>query len=296
MGPNFEELSAAQSAVIVKWLGDQGLDTKDFQKKLELWLSHIPENLRETVIKILPNFKFYDNDRVGKAWSSRGSLLSYHLKEHGITKSSIRTVIENSHKDSSALVQYVISKTSINSLIAEDSILTVDDVAKLAVEDQYIFLYFNDTIGTGDQFIREIWSKIKTRAKKCIVVALNIAPEGMNKLKNLDSRITLIPNEPTRNTLKQLLADGTIKQEEFDKVTEHGDHLVGAGKGLGYGSCALLLAYHYQCPNNTLPIFWATKNFDDTDRPALFEYKSKKGDSSPQSAVSQARESSSLEK
>ena len=141
------------------------------------------------------------------------------------------------------------------------------------------FIFFNDTHGTGNQFVKDFKSTINTIGEdRCAITCLCITQIAIDRFKNEFPKIALLqPNFQSTKTIFQHQDNNKLTSSDIELIKKLGEKVYSKGV-LGYKDSGLLIAYSHQCPNNTLPIIWANGNNNKVDGSAypwnpLFEYK-----------------------
>lgn len=130
--------------------------------------------------------------------------------------------------------------------IKKNDILSAERVNRL-------FILFNDTHGSGKQFVSDFSDFIDlVGAENVLIVCLSITNSALDRFKNNLPEIKIIPEVPTP-TLFEL---NVFTQKEIKMIAELGNKVYPEHPN-GYDGVGLLVAYYYQCPNNNLPIVWA---------------------------------------
>ena len=95
------------------------------------------------------------------------------------------------------------------------------------------------------------------------VVSVAIAREAIAAFQTeLGTAVSLIPSEPAH------AAQDVLTKEEMLRVREVGERVYRKWP-VGYGNTSLVVAYYFQCPNNSLPILWADGANNKSDGSAL---------------------------
>src|SRR5262249_34829079 len=131
----------------------------------------------------------------------------------------------------------------------------VVELSRLPEHDvsQTLLVLFNDTHGSGNQFIREVWPAVdglQERPPAVFVAAVTIAKEAIKRFATQLPGVHVIPGMPTPN------ARDLFSAETYARLKAIGERVY-PKHPVGYGGTALLSAYYFQCPNNTLPLIWA---------------------------------------
>ena len=160
-----------------------------------------------------------------------------------------------------------------------------------------VLILFNDTYGSGKQFTREIWPRINSLSEKplkIILVAVTIAEAALKKFRSELPDVHIVPDEPALSALD------VFSEGEFQRLKELGQRVY-PEHPIGFGDTALLTAYYFQCPNNSLPLIWANgKNNAASGHPArpwspLFPYYPKtRSTSFPASIIHEEEDSQKL--
>lgn len=138
--------------------------------------------------------------------------------------------------------------------LADGQTLSPAQIKKLkkAERKKKILIFFNDTHGTGNQFLtRELCEVPYADFAAAFVVAVTFAEPALKRFeKELPDKVKLL------SAFKAPSAEHEFSGAEFRKIKQLGA-LIYPRNPLGYGDCGLLTAYWFQCPNNSLPIIWA---------------------------------------
>jgi len=141
------------------------------------------------------------------------------------------------------------------------------------------FIFFNDTHGTGNQFVGEFKTLIDSiDQSKCAIISITMTEIALDRFKTEFPSIALIqPSFQSTKNIEKHQDDTTLNSKDIKLLKELGEKVYSKGV-LGYKYTGLLVAYAHQCPNNTLPIIWANGKNNEVDGYAypwspLFEYK-----------------------
>ena len=241
------------------------LNHSEFYGRLGRWLSNFDElSDRDLALSLLLDLDFYSETRFEEALTDR--LASLKRKEIHVSgpKKNAFVVLPPNPVDSAARHGWLISKIGG---LAGSEVQRFDQLSAKSIGDHFL-VFINDTHGSGDQFIREIWTKLESmgvRAGRVVVVGIAIAQKAHDRFQQ--AGFVVIPADAASG------ADAKFNQGKFDRLRILGLKLE-PKHPLGYGSTALLVAYHFQCPNNTLPVIWSPGREDFPWNP-LFEYRGK---------------------
>lgn len=266
-----KKLSPSEHDEINSLLRLWGLENKSFYQRLDYWFQNFTDKDKYLVHKLLLNFDYLNPESIDKRIKQLFIPIRRYLKQNNKTEFDILIAISNDNADSSTRSSYDISKLWN---ITQHQIFTLKNLRRQYLEEKVV-VFFNDTHGTGNQFIREIVPHIKDLNCKIFVVCLTITKDAMRNFQSLKLKFTILPNKSVKN------AFDVFNSDEIKRIEQLGNAVYPLHP-LGYGKQALLTSYYYQCPNNTLPIIWANgKNNKVAGQSlkwnALFEYKPKRG-------------------
>lgn len=237
-----EETVKAAWAVISKW----DLSNPAFMDALDKWLSNFQGNEIQLALKLLKNFDYYTETRFASELDKRLDTITrmgIHLS--GASRNAA-LLLPNNLADSAVKHAWLISKLE---KISGQQMLTIDDVLIQPCTYQYV-VCFNDTYGTGNQFIsKDIWPHLKGKfePKQIVVLGMVIAKKARENFNQLG--FVVVPDTEARNIFD------TFNQNEVNEILRIGK-MIYPDHPLGYGDTGLLVAYSFQCPNNTIPLIW----------------------------------------
>jgi ProQ/FINO family len=131
-------------------------------------------------------------------------------------------------------------------------------------------VFIDDFIGTGQQsvgFLNEIFSRYPRFGDRTVyVLSLAGLQEGINQLQAefTDLRGKIIVARKFRNIDKAFSEQNPLWDSEKDRLeAQHwcediGKQLICERDALGYKGSEALVAFYFNTPNNTLPLFWAS--------------------------------------
>lgn len=262
---------------------DWQMDEGEFVHKLDDWFNNFVHQDKELAFKVLENIHYYSYQKFDNQIFMLFQYVDQYLCEFNKTVSDIRVLVPEDRGDSADRHAYELTKKwgiEQKNIIPIDRVQ--DEIGKNNITSESILVAFNDTYGTGNQFMHSIW-KILLNLKEefeelpaLFVLALAISEKALKYLQhNFDNqKVRVIPDSP------QVSALDIFTAREYDRLEEL-CYRVYPSHPMGYGNIGLLTAYYFQCPNNTLPIIWAdgTNNVvEDKAYPwtPLFPYKAKR--------------------
>lgn len=236
--PQLEELNKRREA----W----NMDARDFRDRLDAWFSNFQESDRPLALKLLLKLRYFSKSDFGRALDNHYSQIAQYLNKTGSTERDLRLVLPSDLGDSAGYHAYQLKK---DWGLGDDQLITVDHLER--EEPSCVLVFFNDTHGTGNQFLREVFSKVsRDKFKAIFVVALTIAERALLRFKREMEGVRVLPEAATPSVFDQ------FTYREVNRLRELGS-LVYSKHPFGYGGAGLLVSYWFQCPNNTLPLIWA---------------------------------------
>ncbi|NTU49963.1 MAG: hypothetical protein HGA87_03585 [Desulfobulbaceae bacterium] len=249
--PFLMRLNSEEKQAIVEKLRVWGQMTQQFCERLDNWFCNFDDvDDKRLAVKILHNLKFYTPDDFTNRLKQLYGSIERHLSETNNNPSDIVLVIPDGHGDSADRHAYDLIK---HWHLLRGQIYTVSELAQKTFTDP-AFILFNDTHGTGNQFLKDIWPSLRQYGEhKIFVLAIAIAEEALNNFRKEMPRVHVIPAIPVMNAKTIFTGGEYLRLQEIGQRVYH-------KHPMGYGDAGILTAYYFQCPNNTLPIVWADGN------------------------------------
>jgi hypothetical protein len=215
---------------------------------LQRWFSNFTQDAHRSLAeKLFWNLDYYSSERFTETLKLRHQDLLRMLAERGLGGRRILLVTPGG-VDSGQRHAYDLAKQwgLLHDQFCELSALSEQ------MTSERVVVWFNDTHGSGNQFLRDIWPKLSpllSNAAAFVIVAVAMAREARARFQREIPDALLIPREDARTAAEVLTG------EELRCAKEIGLRL-DAKRPLGYGGTALIVAYYFQCPNNSLPLLW----------------------------------------
>lgn len=253
--PFLQRLSLSEKKNLDLVRSDWQMDDLDFSHLLDNWFNNFETRDKPLALKVLQNLHFYTAEKFTKRLTNLYQSISRHLNEINGSPKDIILLLPRKRGDSADRHSYDITKYWG---ITQERILPVDQLKKDNITSKTILVAFNDTHGSGNQFLLDIWAQLKSldvqdvEGLTLIIVAITIAEKALNYFNyviNMD-RIKIIPDQHEPSAVEIFTAS------EYNRLEELGSRVY-PSHPMGYGNTGLLTAYYFQCPNNTLPIIWA---------------------------------------
>lgn len=238
--------SATIEALLQRWsLSD------DFLETIDRWFGNFPTTSKELAYKVLLNIDYYGHRR----FSARVAELRDHvfraLLGEGYEESELLLVTPPGGGDSSHMHAYELVKAWG---LPPEQVCNIIDLQSRVLSNRFLII-FNDTHGSGNQFLDKVWPfflQLPSKPRAVFLVAIAIAQEAFDKFSKLPG-VQIVPDSPSTS------AKDIFSNNELNRLSKIGEQVY-PKHPLGYSGAALLTAYYFQCPNNTLPIVWADGN------------------------------------
>lgn len=271
--PFLRSLTIERSSALARLLEGWDLRRPAFFKTLDRWFANFGPEDKELAFKVLTSIDYYSPAKFEGAVADLRRQVLGRLKAEGLDHVPLLLVTPPGGGDSSHMHAYNIRRAWG---LPVEQVCAADQLKKFAVSEAAVVL-FNDTHGSGKQFLREVWpfiARLSPRPRATFLTAIAVAEAAIERFRtHLPEDVHVIPETPARN------ARDRFTDDEFRRLSELGERVY-PRHPLGYGGTALLLAYHFQCPNNTLPLIWADGRNNAVEGKALpwsalFPYRSK---------------------
>lgn len=263
------------------------------EERLDAWLFNFRKDSEKSIaISLFLETEYFDEHRITQLLSLYKVKLTQYLQDQQKSLSDVIIVTPDGNADSADSHAYKLSKEWS---LPRDQFI---DASKLIPDSgtDHAYVFFNDTHGSGNQFIKEFSSLIESiGAHKCFVVCISITEKAINLFRDKLNGVTIIPESPTPTIFDRPM----FSAKDIEVIRLLGEKVC-PPHPIGYGNCGLLVAYHFQCPNNNLPIIWANGKNNKYKGIAypwipLFEYKPKTKAENRKTLIKPKNESLSLE-
>ena len=254
--PFLRSLNAEEKNAVNERLQQWGLYTQSFAERLDNWFCNFDESdHKRLALRVFHALKYYTPDDFARRLKQLYRIVERHLADTGNDPSDIILVTPDGAADSADRHAYDVVKQW---KLLRDQVYTVSELSERTFQDP-VFVLFNDTHGTGNQFLMEIWPTLQQYGEhKIYVLAVAISPDALRRFRMEMPRVHVIPHIPVES------AWSIFTGEECACLREIGDRVY-SKHPMGYGDTALMTAYYFQCPNNTLPLIWADGENNNID-------------------------------
>lgn len=239
----FQELET----LLIRW----ELPPENFMPTLDRWFGNFQAELKPLAHKLLLNVDYYGPERFKKRLEELHNqvLRSLYRQKIQVESGDLLIVTPTGGGDSAHRHAYDLGKIWG---LPRQQILSITEIAQLRL-DRKVLILFNDTHGSGTQFLEDVWPSVNALPEKplaILIVAVTIAKEAHDAFRSQSAGVEVIPDESASS------ARVLFTQAEFAQLSQVCGEVY-PKHPLGYGGTALLTAYYFQCPNNSLPLLWA---------------------------------------
>jgi len=266
--PFLQRLPTEQEAEIEGKIRDWGLQDQAFYERLDNWFSNFEsEEDKRLAYKIFMRIKYYNYRQFTRRLEQLYDSIKRHLHATNNDPGNLVLVTPPGEGDSADRHAYDLIKSWG---LSKEQVCSVAELDPRAFTDP-VFILFNDTHGTGNQFLRDIWPRLKQFGEhKIFVLAIAISQEALHRFRREMPRVHVIPHIPVQSVW------ALFTGEECQRIQALGQKVY-PKHPMGYGNAGLLTAYYFQCPNNSLPLIWADGKNNTVDGAAyawrpLFPY------------------------
>ncbi|MBG9388372.1 phosphoribosyltransferase-like protein [Caenimonas aquaedulcis] len=223
-----------------------GMGVEDFYNRVDAWFGNFAHADQPLALKVMLKLQHYSEPDFKRAIDNFLVPIQQYLVQTGSSLGDLRLVLPSERGDSADRHAYDIIKAWG---LRQDQVVTVEDLAR--TDAGCVLVFFNDTHGTGNQFLREVFSKVRRENFKAVfLVAVTIAEKALLRFSRELKGIRLLPEVATLSIFDEFTA------REVNRLRELGSQVY-SKHPFGYGNAGLLVSYWFQCPNNTLPLIWA---------------------------------------
>lgn len=225
-----------------------GLDTQDFRLRLDRWFTNFdtPEDKR-LALKLIESLDYYSPAMFSEMLQRRRQTIDRILHRLGSTWEQVVIVQPDGAADSAHSHAYSLTKEWE---LPQDRVISPSLITTQARDS--VLIIFNDTHGSGNQFYETLWPNLSehiSNVKAVIIAAASISAESHRRFRERTPQLFVVPGVNAKSVLD-------FSGRDLMHLRELGERIY-PGYPLGYGNTGLLVAYHFQCPNNTVPLLWA---------------------------------------
>jgi len=250
------------------------------KSKVEKWVEEFEPQDKEYFLKLLEQFTYLTQDALAYRINQLCDCLFSKLMTLGIEKSEVLFVVIESKSgiksgaDEMASVLWNVNR--INELKKSQIITSFSKVEKEKIKNAGVIIFLDDILATGftmrqqiDVFI-ERFGDVCDHTKLCYFTGVLATNSAINYVKR-KMKTKAIKVEPfiqkeqlIRSAFKgdYIFGNDIVKGVEHiirkyeDIISSFNNEEDGIDFSMGFRQCKLLLAFHYETPNNTLCTFW----------------------------------------
>jgi hypothetical protein len=224
-----------------------GIPAPEFYRNLDRWLVNFKPRDKPLAHKILLNVQYFNPNQFEERILQLRSPVDRFLSKTDRSLAQILLVVSDDLADSAERHAYdvikkwglkgeqVVNRGSLSGRISRESVI----------------VFFNDTHGTGNQFLREMLPDLDPdKVAAVFVIAITISKKAIQRFDREIPKVRIIPGQAMPD------ARDIFTASEFKRIQEIGAEVYPTHP-VGYGDAALLTVYYFQCPNNALPLIWA---------------------------------------
>lgn len=176
-----------------------------FYPMIDAWFANFDRKEdQDLALKLLLKLHYYSEPDFKRGIENLLVPIKQYLFKTGSTVQDLRLVLPQSRGDSADRHAYEIIK---GWGLRQDQVITVDNLS--AADSRSVLVFFNDTHGTGNQFVREVFSQVRREDFKAVfVVAMTIAERALLRFSRELEGIRVLPDVPTPSVFDQFTARG----------------------------------------------------------------------------------------
>ena len=278
------------------YLKNKMYDTKisfpGLKSKAVKWVEGFEPQDKEYFLQLLEHFTYLTQDALAYRMSRLCSCLFSQLTSMGIEKSEVLfVVIESESGIKSGADEMAVNLWSVNRVneLKKSQIITAFSKAEdEKIKEARAIIFVDDIIATGFTMRKQIdsfldrFSKVCDETKKYYFTGVLAANSGVSYLKKKmrEKRVKIEPFIQEGQLIKSafkgdyIFGGDVVKEIEHiigkyeDRISSYDNEEEEKDFSMGFRQCKLLLAFHYETPNNTLCSFWKAtdKNYPVFER------------------------------
>lgn len=220
------------------------------EERLDRWLGNFSSTEEKRLaITLFLNIDYFSQEKVEDILKRYKIKISQYLANQNRTWNDVLLIIPDNNADSTQYHSYTVRKLWE---IPQEAVVSKSNFEKDGISGKFL-LFFNDTHGSGRQFLNEFSTLISSVGiENCLIVCFSITSFAFKEFRSNLSGVNVIPEIPTPTIFEKNI----FTPKQLDLLKGLGKKVY-AKHPMGFGNCGLLVAYHFQCPNNNLPIVWA---------------------------------------
>jgi len=243
------------------------------------WILQFPEGERLLACRLLSALKIYDEEDVRSLWASVFKQLPLPVKRDAVFIGLGHGAKSGRHNPY-PFRQGISRLPEYESLYSEREAKIFPDIAEFNETSQYekpsIIVFLDDIVGGGSQavkYINNYFSNYDWLNNVDVYLGVMVAfRTGIEKVeKALKGKVTKViaaqifeesdrafsPNNPIWSTSEEANAAAEWAKRIGHEVLMGKEQYTPDQDALGWEGCQALVAFYYNVPNNTLPLFWS---------------------------------------
>ena len=250
------EKHRTESGLFNRICTDWSMNEDVFAQIVDNWFTNFERKDYDLALDILMNVDYYNKERYDKALKNIWGDIEKRTNKNTLSPGKVLLIVPDGYGDSAHAHTY---ETTKEWGITREQIYSVSQLSSMEIGEDNILILFNDTHGTGNQFVTEMVDK--TVLKKysethwVFVVGLSISDTARKYIEYAMPHAHILPEAAPKTVY-------SFSNQQVERIREIGADIYPCHP-LGYGGVGFLVAYYFQCPNNSIPMIWAnseTKN------------------------------------
>lgn len=250
------------------------------KSKVEKWVKEFEPQDKDYFLKLFEQFTYLTQDALAYRMSQLCDCLFFKLKTLGIEKSEVLfVVIESESGIKSGADEMASNLWNVNRIhdLKKSQIITAfSKVKKEKIKKAGAIIFLDDILATGFTMRKQIDMFLERFSDVCDetklyyftgILATNSAIRYVRKkmkTKAINIESFIQKEQLIRSAFKgdYIFGNDIVKEVEHiikkyeDIISSFDNKANGTDFSMGFRQCKLLLAFHYETPNNTLCSFW----------------------------------------
>ena len=264
--PFLRSLDAEHLLSITTRVEQWGRTQQDAITQIDRWFRNFANKDKELAFRVFERLDYYSPNRIKEVLHGLATAVRRFAKERLNTSdlSRVLVITPPGQADSAHRHAYDFAK-EIH--IPRENVKAITQVTRGEVDGR-VFVLLNDTHGSGNQFRIEVLPALRMLDiphDHTLILAFAVAGKALDTIACEAPGITIFPDIPAPS-IHTMFSEKDVRQ-----LTELG-RVVYPKWPIGYGDTGLLVAYYFQCPNNTIPIIWANGRNNGTREQAGYPW------------------------
>ena len=232
-------------------------------EEIKSWISQFDSSEQIFIKQLLFHFRYYSSNKVFKLLKDLHNIL---IKDPKISPENTNFIPYGTVGKSGAAIAYFYRRQN---QLSQDRFVTAENLINASLEGISSVVFLDDFICSGEDAIRlwnEIILPIKDKNKNCkFIFACIVGYESGIKHASLRTEMTivvaeLIPESEQPFRKHSVIFPNTVERNKAKSIAEKYGKKLSPKMPLGYKETQALVGFFFGTPNNTLPIFWSTRD------------------------------------